>query len=123
MPLLIGIKDLFDLRKPIDSDNRQRTLDTALVSRRNIIAIAGVTVANGADNVGAYTPMFALEHENDGVIIVTFYCLVAVWCFAAHHLAQLGKPLIKSERALMLVKPIVLIVFGAWMLFKFATQN
>ncbi len=120
VPLLIGIKELFDLRKPADADDRQQSLDTTLVSRRSILAIAGVTIANGADNVGAYVPLFALQQENDALIILTFYCLVAVWCVVAYRLVKLGRTAVRHERALTFVKPIVLIVFGIWMLLKFA---
>lgn len=122
VPLLLGVKQLFDLRKPKDPSSSQRTLDTTLESRRKIMAVAGVTLANSADNISAYVPMFAWKEENDALIAITFFGLVGVWCFAAHRLALFGKPVIQGKPALMFVQPTVLIVLGIWMLFKFANS-
>lgn len=123
VPLLLGIKHFLELRKPKDSSSSQRMLDTTLVSRRKIMAVAGVTLANGADNISAYAPMFAWKQENDTLIALTFFGLVAVWCFATHRLARFGKPVIQSKPALLLVQPVVLIALGIWMLFKFANSK
>ena len=51
IPLLLGVRELLQLRKPADPGKRQHLLDTAIMSRRSSLAIAGITIASGADNI------------------------------------------------------------------------
>jgi cadmium resistance protein CadD (predicted permease) len=44
--------------------------------------VAGLTVANGGDNVAAYAPVFAAGGIGAGVMIAVFAVGVAVWCLA-----------------------------------------
>jgi cadmium resistance protein CadD (predicted permease) len=56
-----------------------------------LAAVVGVTVANGADNIAVYTPVFRTIGPADSLVTVAvFAVLVAVWCAAgswlgAHH--------------------------------------
>ena len=50
----------------------------------NAFAVAGVTIANGADNIAVYTPTFrTIGAADTAVTIAVFTVLVAVWCAAA----------------------------------------
>lgn len=47
----------------------------------SIAAVAAVTFANGGDNIGVYTPLFASSDASRlAVVLITFYVLLAVWC-------------------------------------------
>jgi cadmium resistance transport/sequestration family protein len=47
----------------------------------SIAAVAAVTFANGADNIGVYTPLFASSSLSRLlVVLAVFYVLLAVWC-------------------------------------------
>ncbi|MBT1634130.1 cadmium resistance transporter, partial [Curtobacterium flaccumfaciens] len=44
----------------------------------------GITIANGADNISLYTPVFRTTPIPDTVVtIAVFLVLVAVWCLVA----------------------------------------
>ena len=77
------------------------------------MAVAGVTLANGGDNIGVYVPVFTTT-SGGGLLTYTavFLLLVALWCLAGHYLAR--RPLI--ARALSrwghILLPVVLIGIG-----------
>ncbi|MBM7083967.1 cadmium resistance transporter [Micromonospora sp. WMMD734] len=49
-----------------------------------LLGVAGVTVANGADNIAVYVPVFrSLDPTTGLVYLLVFALLVAVWCGAA----------------------------------------
>jgi cadmium resistance protein CadD (predicted permease) len=52
-----------------------------LAAGPSVLAVAGVTIANGGDNVGVYVPVFAVVGTT-GVVVyaVVFLVLVGVWC-------------------------------------------
>ncbi|MGC5017939.1 cadmium resistance transporter [Micromonospora sp. DT47] len=50
----------------------------------SLLGVTGVTVANGADNIAVYVPVFrTLEPATGLVFLLVFAALVAVWCAAA----------------------------------------
>ena len=47
------------------------------------LGVAGVTIANGADNVAVYVPVFrALGAADSAVFLLVFVLLIALWCAA-----------------------------------------
>ncbi|KAF4568283.1 hypothetical protein EYR36_010293 [Pleurotus pulmonarius] len=51
---------------------------------KSILKIAVITIANGADNIGAYVPLFSqAKGAQIAIYIVTYYIFVGVWCLAA----------------------------------------
>lgn len=63
-------------------DNPEATKATARSATASIMAVATVTFANGADNLGVYTPLFASsDAQRLTLVLVTFYLLLAVWCY------------------------------------------
>ena len=54
-PIFIGIKDLIALRKQGDEEERVQQQK----SKFQFLSVAFVTIANGGDNIGVYTPLFA----------------------------------------------------------------
>lgn len=50
----------------------------------SLLGVAGVTIANGADNIAVYVPVFrSLDPPTGLVYLLVFAALVAVWCGAA----------------------------------------
>ncbi len=49
----------------------------------NIFSIASITFANGADNVGAYVPFFAVSSEYVLWILACYVVLLPIWCLSA----------------------------------------
>jgi cadmium resistance protein CadD (predicted permease) len=88
----------------------------------NILAVASITLANGSDNIGVYTPLFAI-HGSHAVIVIlaTFAVMTAVWCFAARWLVLhplLGNPIRRCGHRVL---PFVLIGLGVLILYESGT--
>ena len=69
----------------------------------NAVAVAGVTIANGADNIAVYTPMLrTLGAAGSVVVVLVFAVLIAVWCAAASWLGSHRRviDLVRRERPL-----------------------
>ncbi|MEV0810670.1 cadmium resistance transporter [Micromonospora sp. NPDC050200] len=50
----------------------------------SLLGVAGVTVANGADNIAVYVPVFrSLEPATGLIWLLVFAALVALWCAVA----------------------------------------
>jgi cadmium resistance protein CadD (predicted permease) len=77
LPLTIGIKRLLHIRKT-----------GAPASNLNVLSIAAITSANGADNVGVYVPFFAVNSAYVRVILASYMALVPIWCFAGKWLGE-----------------------------------
>lgn len=77
LPLALGIRGLIrGLRNGDDDDDDQK-----LTSGLGLLGIAGITIANGADNIAIYTPVFRTMAPGDTAItVIVFLALVAVWC-------------------------------------------
>ncbi|MFK0167113.1 cadmium resistance transporter [Rhizobium sp. NPDC090279] len=95
LPILIGLKRLYDLRKGNDRDEEEG--GTVKTGFGNIAAVVAVTLANGGDNIGIYTPVFATSTNLEiFVYIVVFLAMVAVWLLLAHRMVNhpaIGAPI------------------------------
>ncbi|MER5323558.1 cadmium resistance transporter [Streptosporangium roseum] len=79
-----------------------------------VVSVAGVTLANGADNISVYTPMFrTIGLSASLVTIAVFALLVAVWCAAASWLGSHKKIIGLVERSGRWLVPVVFMVIGA----------
>lgn len=79
--------------------------------------VAGVTFANGGDNVGVYVPMFAVATAGTvAVYVVVFLVGVGVWCVAGRYFAS--HPVVANtfSRWGHLILPVVLIAVGTTIL-------
>ncbi|KQO64133.1 cadmium resistance transporter [Curtobacterium sp. VKM Ac-2865] len=81
IPLGIGLVGLIRaLRRRGEDDDD----DDAAVRAGGLLGVAGITIANGADNISLYTPVFRTAPIPDTVVtIAVFLVLVAVWCLVA----------------------------------------
>ncbi|MGS2644231.1 cadmium resistance transporter [Streptosporangium sp. LJ11] len=79
-----------------------------------VLSIAGVTIANGADNISVYTPMLrTIGPASGAVTVAVFAVLVAVWCAAASWLGSHRKVIALVERTGAWLVPVVFMVIGA----------
>jgi cadmium resistance transport/sequestration family protein len=110
VPLALGVRGLLGtIRGRRDDDGE----DVPAVTAGNAFAVAGVTIANGADNIAVYTPMFRTLGLGDSVIVVlVFAVLVAVWCAAASWLGSHRRVIAAVERYGHRLVPVVFIVIG-----------
>ena len=80
IPPAIGVCGLIRaLRRRGDDDD-----DDSAISAGGLFGVAGITIANGADNISLYTPVFRTNPVPDTIVtIIVFLVLVAVWCLVA----------------------------------------
>ncbi len=84
--------------------------------------VAAVTVANGGDNIGIYTPLFASLYLLDLMItIIIFLSLVAVWCLIAVRLTYQQHVARILSRYEYLIVPFVLTGLGIYIIIKNGT--
>lgn len=102
LPIALGVRALL---APPDAD------DPGVV--RGALGVAGVTVANGADNIAVYVPVLrALGPGDAWVPLTVFAVLVAVWCAIAAWLGSRPRITRLVQRAGDRLVPIVFIGIG-----------
>ena len=107
LPLLLGIRAAWFAWR-----DRGNTEDEAPATA-GVLAVAGVTFANGGDNIGVYIPVFATAGPGGLIVFaVVFLALVAVWCAAGRFFAT--RPIIARALARWghIVLPVVLVGIG-----------
>jgi cadmium resistance protein CadD (predicted permease) len=117
IPIAIGAKSLWELWRGGDDDARGHTAG-------GVLSVAGVTIANGGDNVGVYVPLFATRELDElAIYAVVFAAMTGRWCWAAHRLAshpEAGAPI---RRFAPVAVPLVLIALGLWILYEGASYR
>jgi cadmium resistance protein CadD (predicted permease) len=117
VPLGLGLHALWANRRPAlaleDGDGIEQA-PTAFLAQ--VGAVAGVTAANGGDNLGVYVPVFADDLSAIPVFVLVFALMTVLWCVAGNLLVSHPR-LIGSMRGLSRrLLPYVLIVLGVWIL-------
>ena len=119
LPIAIGIKKLLDLRKDKDDDDEiPMNLQSTRGSYLRFLTVAGVTVANGGDNIAVYLPLFASSSTLAGVITLVsiFLVVTAVWCALAYYLVKHRIIASRLSRVGHILLPVVLIGLGIYIL-------
>lgn len=110
-PIYLGIRQVISLLANDEPDDEETPASSS------IIAVAGVTIANGADNIGVYVPLLSTMTWMEKMqLLVVFAIATYLWCMAGKYLAN--HPLIAKQlsRYGHLVTPIVLISLGIFIL-------
>jgi cadmium resistance protein CadD (predicted permease) len=114
VPLGLGIKGLVSAIKSRGGDEAPPS-----VTARGALAVAGVTIANGADNIAVYTPMFRTIGLTGSLVTAgVFAVLVAVWCGAGAYLGTHPKVVRVAGRFGHWIVPVVFLLIGAWIILE-----
>ncbi|HKP76139.1 MAG TPA: cadmium resistance transporter [Longimicrobiaceae bacterium] len=121
VPLALGIRKLWGLRRAggeadLDDVNLREEERAEHRTYSQVLAVAGVTVANGGDNLGVYIPLFARDPYLVPLYSLVFAMMTALWCFAAYRLVQNRMVGVRLRRYGHVALPIVLIALGVWLL-------
>jgi cadmium resistance protein CadD (predicted permease) len=119
IPLTLGVRGLLLLCHRDENHDPDPEL---LPARHGALGVAGITFANGADNIAIYVPFFASAGA-DGMAIIAavFAVLVAVWCLAGRLLGTHPVTLKAIDRYGQIVVPVVLVALGAFILTEAGT--
>ena len=124
VPLTLGVRKLLVLRRHAamsasDADegalqDQEHGLEQR--TRSQILSVAGVTMANGGDNLGVYIPLFASEVGTILLYAAIFAVMTGVWCALGYMFVN--NPLAGSHirRYGHLALPFVLIGLGVYIL-------
>ncbi len=86
VPILLGVRQWLNRAKEDEkelAEEAQVRGASKAGSFTAITSVATVTVANGGDNIGIYTPLFASSDLPELIVMLcVFYILLAVWCYA-----------------------------------------
>jgi cadmium resistance protein CadD (predicted permease) len=89
-PIVIGIKELLELRKKGDEDEKltRRLLRNERI-RLPFLTVAAVTFSGG-EEIGIYTTLFVINNEAGTIITLISVAMVltAFWCFLANYLVK-----------------------------------
>ena len=90
LPIAIGLHAIAQLLRGDDSDDDDAAADAnGAGGRANVLVVAATTIANGGDNLGIYTPVFATRSGTEiAVIGVVFAAMTMVWVGAASRRVQ-----------------------------------
>ena len=116
IPIALGIKEIIsNYKKDDDEDSKTENIKGGNL----ILNVALITIANGADNIGIYIPLFAgfslIEYA---IFCGVFLLLIALWCVLGHQIAKL--PLLKNmiDRYKKVIVPAIYILLGVYILLK-----
>lgn len=116
VPIFLGFKDLFQLFRG-EMKNEKEESKIKARSSLNFLNVAIVTFANGGDNIGVYTPLFA-RIKSDVIIlyIIIFIIMIGLWCLFGYYLVKHLTIKNVFERYGKIILPFFLIVLGLWIL-------
>jgi len=112
-PIYLAIKQAVALFGDAD----EQSCELVVNEKRGVLAIAGVTIANGGDNIGVYVPLLAtLSATGKVLLLVVFGVMVFVWCWLARRLA--GHPSVARslKRYGHFIMPAVLMLLGIYII-------
>lgn len=92
IPIIIGIKRLIDLKQ--ESEIEELVIKKGFTS---ILSVATITISNGGDDIGAFTPLFARYNTVNEVsfTIILFMVMTIIWCMVTYYFIR--HPVIASH--------------------------
>jgi cadmium resistance protein CadD (predicted permease) len=109
LPLALGVRAALAAWRERGAGDDEPPAATGL----GVVSVAGITFANGGDNVGVYVPVFTTATAAEvGGYVVVFLVLVGVWCAVGLRLAR--HPVVAAALARWghVLLPVVLVVLG-----------
>ncbi|MDI1445198.1 cadmium resistance transporter [Polyangium sp. 6x1] len=87
-PLVLGLRGLVALRRENEDAAASDAAPRPGMLGSKVLAVAGVTVANGGDNLGVYIPLFSSAPKLVPLYAAVFAAMTAVWCAVGYHLVH-----------------------------------
>jgi cadmium resistance protein CadD (predicted permease) len=113
IPIGIGVKRLIQHQEISKTNNQNKK-----IASLSFLSVAGITVANGGDDIGVFTPLFAKYNTyfEVTILVILFMLLTGVWCILTHYFIR--RPLMASRMNYLsqIISPFVLIGIGVYIL-------
>ncbi|MFI7068883.1 cadmium resistance transporter [Micromonospora sediminicola] len=119
VPFALGVKGLVAaIRARGDEEPAAPAVAASLLS------VAGVTIANGSDNISVYTPTFrTIGLTNSLITVAAFTVGVAVWCLAGSWLGSHRTVIAVVQRFGHWIVPAVFMLIGAVIVIESGVLN
>ncbi len=117
VPMFLGLKGIWGLMKGKPDDD-EVNMDKDRGGNK-LLTVAGVTIANGGDNIGIYVPLFAtLTWSDKTTMIMIFLAMTVLWCMIAKYFVK--HPYVASavEKYGHIITPFVLVLLGIFILYE-----
>lgn len=113
IPIIIGIKRLSDLKQV--SETKEHNIKKGSMS---ILSVAAITLSNGGDDIGAFTPLFAKYNTGNEVTftIILFMMMTIIWCMVTYYFIR--HPIIASRVSPIsrIISPFALMGLGIYII-------
>lgn len=110
VPFALGVRALI---KAIRAHGTGQDVSPAVAT--GLISVIGVTIANGADNISVYTPVFRTIGAAATITTIAVFAVgIALWCLAGSWLGSHKKVIEIIERYGQWIVPAVFMIIGAY---------
>lgn len=121
-PIYLGFRKIFDRNSAVDESpavsHEEKYILSSFINPATL-SVASITIANGADNIGIYIPLFVnLSLTNLALTIGIFLVMVFIWVKAAQYLVQHPRLNSTLARYNHLLFPCILIGLGIYILIE-----
>jgi cadmium resistance protein CadD (predicted permease) len=115
IPLYLGLKGIYSL---IKNKNNKENVSLPNTNSTTMIKVALVTIANGGDNIGVYTPLFAVTPVYYVYLyLILFFIFIGIWCLLGKFLVSHDKVKNIFTRYGRTILPVFLILLGCLIIF------
>jgi cadmium resistance transport/sequestration family protein len=128
LPIIIGVYQLFQRDREeeeiqlVNPENNRKISWFQNLIHPQVYTVAAVTVANGADNISIYLPLFASSNWLKLLtILAVFYVMLGFWCGLGYYFTRHRFISNVFSRYGHRLTPIVLIGLGIYILFESET--
>jgi cadmium resistance transport/sequestration family protein len=121
-PIYLGVRKIFDRNIAVNESpavsHEEKYILLSFINPATL-SVASITIANGADNIGIYIPLFVnLSLTNLALTIGIFLVMVFIWVKAAQYLVQHPRLNSTLARYNHLLFPCILIGLGIYILIE-----
>lgn len=118
IPIAIGIKRLLEHERNQTTETNKTIQDKKRQKLIPFLAVSGITIANGGDDVGVFTPLFAKYNTivEVSTLVAIFMGLTVVWCALTYYFVNHPVIATRIKRIGDITTPFVLIGLGLYIL-------
>jgi cadmium resistance protein CadD (predicted permease) len=113
IPIILGVKRLLELREM--PKEKKQFLKTEHLS---FLLVSAVTISNGGDDIGVFTPLFAKYNTVDEVtiLVILFMVMTGLWCIVTFYFIRHPFIVSRIKYFSRIVTPFALIGVGVYII-------
>jgi cadmium resistance protein CadD (predicted permease) len=119
IPIAIGIKRLVELKERNQITRKNKILqDDKRQGFISLLTVSGITISNGGDDIGVFTPLFAKYNTVGEVttLVTIFMAMTLVWCIFTYYFVNHPLIVTRVQRFGNIITPFVLVGLGLYIL-------